>query len=120
MTQAQPEVETLIYNPTINQQIRNRRINRNEYGLPINKEFKDNFTPVNPAESKQSIKNDNFTLFDNDYNLTRQHKIEDLVEKKQKMVGPEFKRTYNFDNATGADWTQSNNMRKTEFDRKRA
>ena len=63
--------EPLIYNPTINQQIRNRKIQRNEKGYPLIKEPIKAFVPVNPAEGKKSIKNDVFTIFDNEYDSVK-------------------------------------------------
>lgn len=72
---AEPQhFEPLIFNPTINQQIRNRKINRNDRGLPVIKQPFKSFKPVNPAESKKAIKNDVFTLFDNEYDLAREKK----------------------------------------------
>ena len=72
--------QPLIYNPTINQQIRNRKILRNEHGLPTVLEPFKVFAPVNPAESKQTIRNDAFTIFENEYDLKR--KAEEARRKK--------------------------------------
>ena len=40
---------TLIFNPTINQQIRNRHIVRDAFGQPLGKIYKKNFVPANRA-----------------------------------------------------------------------
>lgn len=50
---------------------------RNQHGEPIGKAYKQSFKPVNRGEAKTSIKNDAFTLHENDYNATREKKIED-------------------------------------------
>jgi hypothetical protein len=62
------------------------------------------FVPVNPAEGKKAIKNDVFTIFDNEYDLLKDKKRKDMFESKTKM-GPAFKTASIYDNATGKDWT---------------
>ena len=54
---------TLIYNPTINQQIRTRAIMKAENGLPMVKMPKKTFVPASKPGAKTKIKNDNFTLY---------------------------------------------------------
>ena len=67
---------TLIFNPTINQQIRNRHIVRDAFGQPLGKIYKKNFVPANRAQAKTEIKNDNFTMCENEFNITHQAEIE--------------------------------------------
>lgn len=43
---------TLIHNPTINQQIRNRHIVRDHQGMALGKLPKTDFIPCNPGEAK--------------------------------------------------------------------
>ena len=65
----QPEQTTLIYNPTINQQIRNRALVRDKQGVPIIKNYKKAFVQCNPSEAKATIREDGFTMHENEYNL---------------------------------------------------
>ena len=97
----QSDSGTLLHNPTINQQIRNRMIVKNMDGFPMIKTYKETFKPANNAEAKQNVKNDAFTMHENDYNLTRQAKIEDYLKTKQNMLHGEFKRANQFDNSLG-------------------
>ena len=53
---------TLIHNPTINQQIRNRHIVRDSMGQPLGKVYKNAFKPNNPKEARSNIRNDNFAM----------------------------------------------------------
>ena len=67
----QSDVGTLLHNPTINQQIRNRMIVKNMDGFPMIKTYKETFKPASLADAKNDVKNDKFTMHENDYNLTR-------------------------------------------------
>ena len=111
----QPEQTTLIYNPTINQQIRNRALVRDKQGVPIIKNYKKAFVQCNPSEAKATIREDGFTMHENEYNLAWQAKIDDYVNHKKKFVGGEFKKSFNYDNATNVDWNKSTRERKTEM-----
>ena len=111
----QPEQTTLIYNPTINQQIRNRALVRDKGGVPVIKNYKRAFVQCNPSEARASIREDGFTMHENEYNLAWQAKIDDYVNHKKQFVGGEFKRSFNYDNATNVDWNKSTRERKTEM-----
>ena len=89
---------TLIHNPTINQQIRNRHIVRNQFGQPVGKEYKQTFVPANRAASKNNIKNDAFTMHETSYNATRERAIEDHIDNKSKILHGEFLCSRAFDN----------------------
>ena len=67
--QEQPEQTTLIHNPTINQQIRNRALVKDKRGVPLVKTYKRAFVQCNPSEARATIKEDGFTMHENEYNL---------------------------------------------------
>ena len=79
---------------------------RNELGQPKGKEYKQTFVPASKPESKSMIKNDAFTMMENDYNLTRKAAVEDHIQNKGKFLHGEFVTTAAFDNNAGPDWTK--------------
>ena len=89
----------MIHNPTINQQIRNRHIIRDQFGQPMGKVYKKNFVPASKPDSKNTIKNDNFTICENPYNLAHKAKIQDHIDTKSKILHGEFLCSKAFDNA---------------------
>ena len=105
-TQEGPAGGTLIHNPTINQQIRNRHIVRNQFGVPLGKMPTKTFVPASKAESKQAIKNDKFTMFETSYNATREKALEEQIEHKRRTIGGQFLCSKAFDNNIGPDWSQ--------------
>ncbi len=78
---------------------------RNDKGIPLIRDPIKTFVPVNPAEGKKAIKNDVFTIFDNEYDLLKNQRKKDLFDSKTKIMGPAFKTSSIYDNATGKDWT---------------
>ena len=44
-------------------------------------------------------------MHENDYNLSKQAKITDMVETKKNFLHGEFKKSNQFDNSLGNDWT---------------
>ena len=97
---------TLIHNPTINQQIRNRHIVRDERGQAISKVYKQAFVPVSKSLSKQAIKNDAFTMHENSFDLSHKKEIEDRIDSKSRILHGEFRTSAAFDNSMGPDWTK--------------
>ena len=75
---------------------------------------------MNPGEARKAVKNDKFTMHENEYNLERQVKLEQFIETKSKMVGPNFNPSTNFDNKEGIDWNKKGHRnRKTELEKQR-
>ena len=58
------------------------------------------------------MRNDAFTMHENDFNLTREKNIEDQINNKAKILNGEFMCSSAFDNNTGPDWSK-----KTHKDR---
>ena len=57
-------------------------------------------------------------MHENEYNLERQVKLEQFIETKSKMVGPNFNPSTNFDNKEGIDWNKKGHRnRKTELEK---
>lgn len=82
--------------------------------MPISKVFKTTFKPVNPIEARQSVKNDNFTIFENNFNLEKKQEKEDRKENKAKILGGQFLCSKAFDNSTGPDWTKKTHKERFE------
>ena len=57
-------------------------------------------------EAKTEIRNDNFTMCENEFNITHQAEIEDHINKKAKILHGEFMCSKAFDNNQGPDWTK--------------
>lgn len=70
---------------------------------------------MNPGESKRAIKNDAFTIFDNEYDTVKNLKYKELLESKAKTLGPAFKASKTYDNNFGTDWTLPGKVRETEI-----
>lgn len=83
---------------------------RDQNGIPLGKVPKRAFKPNNPVEARKDIRNDTLTLFENDFNLTRQKKIKDQIEHKAKILHGDFMCSKAFDNAKGPDWTQKSHQ----------
>uniref|UniRef100_A0A7S3MMG0 Uncharacterized protein n=1 Tax=Favella ehrenbergii TaxID=182087 RepID=A0A7S3MMG0_9SPIT len=112
LAQDQSQMGTLIHNPTINQQIRNRHIVRNEFGQPVGKMMKKTFMPASKAMSKGDIKNDAFTIHETSYNAERERRIEEHIEHKLNILGGEFRCSKAFDNSMGPDWAQKSHKER--------
>lgn len=68
MTDLSKKEVPLFFNPTINQQIRNRRILRDEKGVSIGKAYRGRkFHYANQLDARETIKNEVFTLHDNPF-----------------------------------------------------
>ena len=76
----------------------------------MNKVYKQNFRPVNPVEARQTVRNDKFTMHENDFNLDRIANNEEREVSKSKRISGDFKRSNQFDNSLGNDW----NIRNTK------
>lgn len=72
----------------------------------MGKVYKKGFVPASKPGSKNTIKNDAFTMCENDFNLTHKAKIEEHVDKKSKILAGEFLCSKAFDNAQGPDWNK--------------
>ena len=72
----------------------------------MGKVYKKNFVPASRPEAKNTIKNEAFTMCENDYNLTHKAKIEDHIQNKSKILHGEFLCSKAFDNAHGPDWSK--------------
>lgn len=72
----------------------------------MGKVYKKGFVPASKPESKNMIKNDAFTICENDFNLTHKAEIEDHIDNKSKILHGEFLTSKAFDNAQGKDWNK--------------
>ena len=62
------EALPLIFNPTINQQIKNLMLFKNDQGVPYSKVWKGHHVvPANPAAAKKLIESSEFAMKDNPY-----------------------------------------------------
>ena len=59
--------------------------------------------PPNISGAKEGIESKNFGLFDNEYDLLRQHEIMHHEMQKRKQLHGEFKKANYFDNGTSVD-----------------
>lgn len=100
------QVGTLIHNPTINQQIRNRHIVRDQHGIPLSKLPKKTFVPASIVEAKESIRNDNLIMHLTSYNAAHEKNLEDRTDHKRKILHGEFLCSKAFDNSKGLDWSK--------------
>jgi hypothetical protein len=63
---------TFMNKPTFNNMVREKRLIRNN-GVPVSKiRDRQEFIPINPAEAKNSIKNENFVMFRDLYGYKKQ------------------------------------------------
>ena len=65
-------------------------------------------------EARQTVKNDNFTIYENDFNLELKKKIKDKIDHKAKVLGGQFMCSKAFDNASGPDWTKKTQKERME------
>ena len=72
----------------------------------MGKVFKQAFVPVSKSISKSAIKNDAFTMHENDFNLVHTAKIEDHIDSKAKILHGDFRTSTAFDNNAGPDWSK--------------
>lgn len=88
-----------ISKPTFNHKVKGKVLLRTDNGTPVSKLRQKNiFCPNNPKEAKNAIKNDNFILFKNEYDLKRKADFKDHLDRKQKFVGANFRPGYYSDN----------------------
>ena len=75
----------LIYNPTINQQIRNKLLYKTDQGVPfVNLYKKDTFKPTNTRAARQTIEGKDLLMMkENPYDISKIMELEDKHRQKQ-------------------------------------
>jgi hypothetical protein len=73
------------------------------------------FVPCNPDEARRALKNDQFTIKDNEYDLLKEHNKRVHEAEKLKQLGPIFKTSQYVDNNNAKDWSLPSKLREDEF-----
>lgn len=114
-SQDQPTTQTvtaeqhqpLVYNPTINQQIRNRMLFRDANGVNFGKIYaKQVFAPTSSTQARESITNKGKDCLNSGENYSSAHAAstqESQLQKSRYTTGQDFKRSYIYNNAVGSD-----------------
>lgn len=103
-TNAGPLPPTKINDLTQNSKQRQKILYRAENGVPLQKTNRNvEFVPPSIAAAKKDIEAANFGLFDDEYDLKRQHDYYTHEMKKQKQLHGHFKKSNYFDNGTQVD-----------------
>lgn len=93
-----------IFENTKQNMTRQRILYRAQNGLPLakitqNKEF----IPANKQEAKSTIKNKNIGLYDDEYDLKKEHDFFEHQQKKSKCLYGDFKKSYHHDYGNDVD-----------------
>jgi hypothetical protein len=93
-----------IFENTKQNMTRQRILYRAHNGIPLakitqNKEF----IPANKSQAKTTIKADNIGLFDDEYDLKKEHDFFEHQQAKSKCLYGDFKKSYHHDNGKDVD-----------------
>lgn len=98
----------LIYNPTINQQIRNKLLYKTDQGVPFVELYKKgSFKPTNSRAARHTIEGKDLLMMkDNPHEMSKIMELEDKHRQKQAQLAGPFRRSNVFDNNGLPDWTK--------------
>lgn len=110
----------LIYNPTINQQIRSRQILRDPNGIPVGRLYKGKkFDVANSSNARMTISNNKFTIFETPFSAQLEKERKASALSKKKRIDGAFLTAKTYDNEKVVDWTKNHAERTAEWALKR-